>query len=102
MMLPMRAARRQVHIPEELLQWYENAIDRENADRAKRRLVPLSGTDLLRIVLARFAGFPVTHDLDLDAIQAKSAVKMAPMKTTARKTTTKKAPTKGRQVEQKA
>lgn len=62
-------ARRQVYHDEEILQWYEGAIDRENVRRKQKGLVPLSGLDLLRIVLARFAGLPVTHDVDLGVVR---------------------------------
>ena len=100
-------ARRQVNVPEEIMQRLEDAIDLENVRRAGKGLVALSGTDLMRIVLSRFVQLPVTHDVDLAAVRETKdgfwkAPKSEPKSTKWRlKTTTKKAPTKGRKVEQK-
>lgn len=62
-------ARRQVHVPEEIMQGLEDAIDVENSRRATKGLVPLSGTDLMRIILSRFVQLPVTHDVDLAVVR---------------------------------
>lgn len=87
-------ARRQVYHDEEILQWYETAIDRENVRRKEKGLVALSGLDLLRIVLARFAGFPVTHDVDLGAVRGSKDGFWTPPKTAKKTTTSKKASAK--------
>lgn len=103
-------ARRQVYHDEEILLWYESAIGKENVRRANKGLVALSELDLLRIVLARFAGLPVIHDVDLGVVRGskdgfwtppKTATKRAAKKTTTSDMTTpphggrsKKAPAK--------
>ena len=80
-------ARRQVYHDEELLQWYENAIKQENVRRANKGLVALSELDLLRIVLARYAGLPVTHDVDLGLVRGSKDGFWTPPKA-AKKTST--------------
>ena len=90
-------ARRQVYHDEEILQWYENAIDRENVRREQKGLVALNELDLLRIVLARFAGLPVTHDVDLGVVRGSKDGFWTPPKTKKdpakqAKRTSKKAP----------
>lgn len=65
---------------DDLVSWYENAAKHENAIRLKKGLKPIKWIDLLRVVVARYAGLPVAHELDLDGIQrrAKRTAKQAP------------------------
>lgn len=95
-------------MPDDLLQWYDSAAEKLSAQRAKKGLKAISGTELLKIVLARIAGLPVAHDVDLDAIKqaGKRAAKKgttadmttpphggrSAKKATAKKATAKKAP----------
>jgi hypothetical protein len=77
-----------VRLPLEVLSWYDHAVRRENAERRRAGLRPISGADLLRVVASRFAGLPPSHDIELVAVRERQGLPAdMTMPPTGRKTT---------------
>jgi hypothetical protein len=60
-----------VRFPQEILDWFEAAAASENELRRHAGLLPIADTDLLRLVAGKFAGLPVSLQIDLEALQAR-------------------------------
>ena len=60
-----------VRFPQDILDWFEAAAASENEIRRRAGLLPIANTDLLRLVAGKFAGLPASHQVDLDAVQAR-------------------------------
>ena len=60
-----------MRFPQDILDWFEAAAASENEIRHRAGLLPIANTDLVRIVCGKFAGLPVSIQVDLDALRAR-------------------------------
>ena len=77
-----------LRIPDDLTERYKATAKVLNAELAQKGIKPIKPTELMRIVMARVVGLPVSHDVEIDAVT--EAAKKAPAKQAKR--TSKKAP----------
>ena len=77
-----------LRMPDDLTERYKATAKVLNAELAQKGLKPIKPTELMRIVMARVVGLPVSHDIEIDAVV--EAAKKAPAKQAKR--TSKKAP----------
>jgi hypothetical protein len=64
----------ELEIAEEMKQRYDQIADTLNAARAKSGQKPITGSAVMQIVLARFAGLPVEDDVDSETLTATSNI----------------------------
>ena len=67
-----------LRMPDDLTERYKATAKVLNAELAQKGLKPIKPTELMRIVMARIVGLPVSHDIEIDAVT--EAAKKAPAK----------------------
>ncbi len=60
----------ELEIAEEMKQRYDEIADTLNAARAKSAQKPVTGSTVMQVVLARFAGLPLDEDVDLSSVSS--------------------------------
>ncbi len=60
----------QLEIAEEMKQRYDQIADKLNAARSKSGQEPITGSTVMQVVLARFAGLPMGEDVDLSSVSS--------------------------------
>ena len=71
MLRPARMPGKAVRFPQETLDWFALAAANENEIRRRAGLLPIEGTDILRLLASKYAGLPVSREIDLDALQVR-------------------------------
>jgi hypothetical protein len=68
----------QVEISEELSQRYDQIAEKLNVSRAKNGQEPITGSIVMRVVLAQFAGLPRDSKLGIDELEAIANFRVTP------------------------
>ena len=91
-----------LRMPDDLTERYKATAKVLNAELAQKGLKPIKPTELMRIVMARIVGLPVSHDIEIDAVT--EAAKKAPAKQAKKAPAkqAKKAPAKAKKAPAKA